>query len=250
MTEPLTPATPAGHVAHDPTLIAAFAGRDPGLLGSELDRARALLETCDSCTDLFADLSAIAAAVPTAALPARPRSYTLTAADAARLRPGGWRRFLQTVGSARDGVTLPMALGLTTLGIAGLLVTTIPNLFGAASGAAPQDMTLSAVGAAIPSAAPAGPDVQGAAEYATGAAPSGAAPSVDGEGGVFSGRDDGDTAKASEAARLEANSDTADAPIRDDATGRSVLVVLAGVLLILGLGLFGLRWSARRFGDG
>ena len=34
--------------------------------------------------------------------------------------------------------------------------------------------------------------------------------------------------------------------IRDDASGLSLLIVLAGIMLIIGLGLFGLRWSARR----
>ena len=34
--------------------------------------------------------------------------------------------------------------------------------------------------------------------------------------------------------------------IRDDATGRSALLIAAATLLIAGLGLFLLRWSARR----
>ncbi len=34
--------------------------------------------------------------------------------------------------------------------------------------------------------------------------------------------------------------------LRDDASGLSAVFVLAGTLLIAGLGLFALRWSARR----
>jgi hypothetical protein len=36
--------------------------------------------------------------------------------------------------------------------------------------------------------------------------------------------------------------------VRDD--GLSLGVVIAGICLIVGLGLFALRWSSRRFGEG
>jgi hypothetical protein len=62
----------------------------------------------------------------------------------------------------------------------------------------------------------------------------GAEPVATADGGVFSGAEPGVTDIAGDLA------------IRDDASGLSVLFVLAGVLLIAGLGLFGLRWSARR----
>ena len=85
---------------------------------------------------------ALAAAVPTAALPARPRDYTLSDADAARLRPAGWRRWLAAIGTSRDAVTRPLAVGLTTLGLAGLLVATVPGALpsaGSAGAAAAAD---------------------------------------------------------------------------------------------------------------
>ena len=41
-----------------------------------------------------------------------------------------------------------------------------------------------------------------------------------------------------------------DAALRDDATGSSTLLIVALTLLIAGLGLFALRWTARRLGDG
>src|SRR3989337_3058595 len=62
--------------------------------------------------------------------------------------PRGVHRLLKAIGSARDGVTFPLALGLTTMGIAGLLVATVPALQLGAGGA--TSMALSPVGQAIP----------------------------------------------------------------------------------------------------
>ncbi len=71
---------------------------------------------------------------------------------------------------------------------------------------------------------------------------------ITGEGGVFNG-DDGDAASQA-AQRQDAGDMALQAAIQDDGTGLSVLVVVALALLIAGLGLFALRWSARRLGDG
>jgi hypothetical protein len=120
-------------------------------------------------------------------------------------------------------------MGLTTIGIAGLLVATLPTL---SAGTAAAPSTLSAVGAAVPQA-------QGQESLSVGAETD---QSPDELGGVFYGGDDETAAPADRnaaAAPLEAS-------IRDDASGFSVLIVLAGTLLIMGLGLFALRWTARR----
>jgi hypothetical protein len=74
----------------------------------------------------------------------RPRDFTLTAADAERLRVRGWRRLLSAIGSTHDVFSRPLAIGLTTLGLAGLLVATIPGSLpgfggGATSLQAPED---------------------------------------------------------------------------------------------------------------
>jgi hypothetical protein len=228
------PATSTEHASHDLTLVAALAARDHGLAPGELAQAKALLASCADCTDLLADLAALAAAVPTAAIPERPRSFALTAADAARLRPAGWRRFLKAIGSARDGITFPLAMGLTTLGMAGLLVATIPTLAGPT-----QLDTLSGPAAAGASAAAAAPQSQETLAMSAEPAQSG-----DQEGGVFTGGDDEGDAAASPGDRNALSAE--EIAIRDDPTGLSVLVVVAGALLILGLGLFALRWSARR----
>jgi hypothetical protein len=270
MTEPFKPAAPEDHALHDPLWMAALASRDPDLSTSERTHAEAALESCGACADLFAELVAVSAAIPAAAIPTRPRDFTLTVADAARLRPRGLRRWLSGIGSVRDGITFPLAMGLTTMGIAGLLVATVPaalsGMGGASSAAAPE--ILSAVGAAVPApeAAASAPAAAASAAYAPApsAAAASAAPGVErstdlyasatppdsettGDGGVFSG-DDGDA--ASQAAQRQDAADMAkDAAIRDDTSGREALFVLATALLIAGLGLFALRWTSRRLGD-
>ena len=249
MTELNQPANAADHAAHDPTWMAALATRDPDLTPSERTRAQAALESCGACADLLADLVALSAAIPSAAIPARPRDFSLSAADAARLRPNGLRRLLKAIGSARDGVTFPLALGLTTMGIAGLLVATVPSFAGGATaGAAPE--ILSTVGNALPApAAASAPAASGAPDEGTGLYGMTAAPTSETSGGgeVFTG-DDGDGRL--EAERQDAGDMAGEAFIRDDGTGLSTLVVVAATLLVAGLGLFALRWSARRLGDG
>ncbi len=273
MTEPLKPATRSDHATHDPVWMAALAAKDPDLTPTEMTRARAALESCGACADLFADLVAVSAAIPSAAIPARPRDFTLTPADAARLRSRGLRRWFSAIGSARDGVTFPLALGLTTMGIAGLLLATVPGaLSGSAGGAA---SVLSTVGptvepasgggntaasapAAVPApaaasaAAPAPTSAPAAASSpeasestrsefgAMSAAPSGEVPQEP----VFNG-DGGDTA-GDGAGQANATDVSRDGSFLDDLTGVSALAVVAGVLLLAGLGLFILRWTARR----
>ena len=77
------------HARHDRHLVAALAADD--LEPIVRTEAETLVATCRDCAELFADLKVIAAA--TAALPDVPRTrdFRITAADAARLRPRGWR---------------------------------------------------------------------------------------------------------------------------------------------------------------
>lgn len=236
MTDVRTPTNPSTHAAHDATLIAALAARAPDLTDADRVKAQDLLTTCADCTRLLTDLVALQVALPTTSTPARPRDFSLTPADAARLRARGWRRLFGFLGSSRDSISRPLAMGLTTLGIAGLLVAAVPSMFGAGG----ASVMLSPVGGQVENAAPSGaPAAAGAYGTDRVATPAEAGASED--GGVFSG---------GEPQQLEATRDIAgDAgllSIRDDATGLSVLLVVAGILLIAGLGLFGLRWSARR----
>lgn len=120
-----TPPT-AEHAAHDALLLAAVASGDD-LSPSERERADALTRECEACATLVADLLAIRAATADLPAPPRRRDFRLTDEDAARLRPTGWRRILAGFGSPGARLTGPAALGLATLGVAGLLLASVPS---------------------------------------------------------------------------------------------------------------------------
>jgi hypothetical protein len=152
----------SGHDGHDLVLIAAFAAGD--VRSREGDEAERLAASCPECASLLADLRSIAQA--TRQLPDRSRpaglDFRLTEDDARRLGATGWRRALQELASARFAFTRPLAVGLTTLGLVGVISASIPGGigFGAAS-----SQILSNVGAPVPAAG-------GAAAPAAGGAPS------------------------------------------------------------------------------
>jgi hypothetical protein len=284
MTEPLQPAAATDHARHDRELISALAARTPDLPPRDLAAVRQLVERCSDCRDLLADLVALQVALPTTTNPSRPRDFTITAADAERLRRGGWRRAIGFFGSARDGFSKPLAIGFTTIGLAALMLTVLPSIpFGGSGGAA----VLSTVGAAVPgpageaasaaapSAAPAAAPsaAPSAAAYAAASSAASAAPApaasasaasdgtqrqsltaqpygTDGDqGGVFIGSNDADTQSEDGGSSLdEVTGDSGFLSLRSD-DGLSLGVVIGGIGLILGFGLFALRWTARRFGD-
>jgi hypothetical protein len=152
---------PTPHAEHDLLLVAAAVDRDP----SAADRlaAERQITACPTCAELAADLRAIALA--TTALPAaeRSRDFTLRPEQAARLRPRGWRRLAAALGAARLEVLQPLGAGLATLGLAGLLLASLPAIqlpMGSASAPAQRDAASSGYGtgsgvsaAAAPSAA-------------------------------------------------------------------------------------------------
>lgn len=241
------------HARHDPALIAALADRDAAdaLRPVELDLARAQLERCAHCAALHRDLVDLLAGLQLASTPSRPRDFRLTAADAARLQPRGLRGFLRTIGSARDGLTRPLAIGLTTLGLVGVLVGTVPGALplsggGATAGEDASTMAEQRSGAPTDAAVPAtgGPVAPDSTRYLEMATddPDVAAQA---DGYVFNGAEFEQSTKSADVDRQA--SAPADVSLRDDPSGTSVLVVIAGTMLILGLGLFALRWSSRRF---
>ena len=247
-----TPAT--DHPGHDPILIAAHL--DGTLDAREATRVHEWLATCAPCVELRADLVAIAAATRTMAMPARPRDFTLTLADAERARGRGWRRVLAVIASPRDSVTRPLAVGLTTLGVAGLLIANIPtgSLFGgAASAGAPSDGATSSQVEMTGVDAGAGAGV--AASAAVGAAPIG-------PNAAASPKDIGQLAPEASQIRDTAGGDagkgTVKQPVADHpaseasttTTGPSLLVVASFLLLLTGVAMALLRWGARRLGDG
>jgi hypothetical protein len=124
------------HAGHDPLRVAEAADRG--------GRLAPVLDLCTRCVRLYGDLVAVNAALPMSAVPPRPRSYTLTVDDARRLRPLGWRGWWSAVGSAHDAVTRPLAIGLTTLGVVGLLLTAAPTLSFGSGAASPEVAQLAA----------------------------------------------------------------------------------------------------------
>lgn len=287
----MQPAAAADHGRHDPALIAALVDGEPDAHAPDAIRARELVAQCERCRDLFADLSMIRAALPTSMTPRRPRAFTLTAADAQRLRSTGWRRTLGFFGSARDAFSRPLAIGFTTIGIVAMLVTASPLSFGFMGSSGAASPVLSTVGNAVPAAggggaapaasapASAEPSRQlaelgaspaasaAAAASAPAAASAAAAPAPSPEpsdsgrtaagepyasggetSGVFTGSNDTDD-QAGDADTDEPVAAAKDATVRTDG-GLPLGIVVGGVCLIAGFGLFALRWTSRRIGAG
>ena len=110
---------------------------------------------CPSCGSLYADLLSLQHAVRQAWTPSLPRDLRLSVADAARVQRQGWRRLVAGIGGSRDALTRPLALSLTGLGLAGLLLTVVPplSLGSAGAGPAPAEVYAPAL-AAGPDASP------------------------------------------------------------------------------------------------
>lgn len=250
------------HEAHDRLLVASLIDRS--ISDAERARAEAQLASCAACAQLHEELVALALATRALPVPARTRDYTLTPADAARLRGSPWRRLIGAIGSTRDVFSRPLAIGLTTLGVAGLLVATVPMPFGA--GGATAERATAPIGAATEDGA------AGSAPGDTSTTQSSAAPAVPGESGpaIAAAGPSAEPSVAAEAAPEDLGPDVlfgggefSPLPGEPDAQrnlyqtgfdtsgpGPSPMFIVAGVLLLMGLGLFGLRWTARRLGDG
>jgi hypothetical protein len=251
--------------------VASLADRT--LAPSERATAQVLVDTCDRCAELHADVVTLAAATRAMPTPARSHDYTLTADQAARLRGSAWRRFIGVFGSPRDALSRPLAVGLTTLGIAGLLVASLPSMsFGgasSASGPTAQPGASSEAGApgfGVPAPAATGvTSVAGdASTAAASAAPGALAPvaaseppyrAIQGTGQIpvpspatvvapdinASGKGTGAGAAEAAPSGLQADSTMAQAATWS-------LSFVSTVLLVVGLAIFAIRWGARRFG--
>ena len=281
MTDPLRTNAPAEHARHDLAIVAALAARAADMDETETATARAQVASCTACADALADFVAVQTTLPATATPGRPRDFRLSPADAQRLHRSGWRRFLTYFGSPRDGFSRPLAIGLTTLGLAGVLLASIPSasLMGGSGGAAPaneaapiqQAAPAPGAGGAAPVASASAAAPAPAASAAAPAPAAGASARVPQADGSATDRTSLEAAALASAARSTSPSAAAsastdsqvftggnpdevapdvtggvDAALRDDTSGFSVLFVVGGALLIAGLGLFALRWSARR----
>jgi anti-sigma factor RsiW len=263
MTDPFTP---SDHASHDTMLVASLA--DHSLPASERSAAEALVAACSQCADLHADLLALRAATRGMPTPARPNDYSLTPRDAVRLQSGGWRRFVAILGSSRDALSRPLAVGLTTLGLAGLLVANIPSFSMGGATSAPMSTVGAPVGGgavdtgdgstilgaasaaaeAAASAAPAPADLAGSGSDPS-AAPAPSPPGLADRGsqppdteGVTNGSSKG---QGGAPGRMRVD-DPSGLLLAQEVGGVSPLVVLSAAFLITGLGLFLLRWIARR----
>ena len=262
--EEMIPAT-SRHETHDRLLIASLVDRS--ITEPERALAEAQLEACAACAELHAELVALSEATRSMPVPARTREFTLNQADAERLRVRGWGRLMAAIGSSRDAFSRPLALGFTTLGIAGLLLSSVPlPSGGAASGERTVETIAAPAGdsaagsatqefAAEASAAPIAPDASGPAMAAAG--PS-AAPSEATQAAPAASPDEMDPEVLFQGGEPSAlpGEPPADRSLyttafdQDGAFTPSPMFLFAALLLAIGLGLFGLRWTARRLGDG
>lgn len=245
--------TPPNHADHDRLLIASFADRSV----SETDRslAEAQMAGCDACARLHSDLVALAAATRSLPTPARPREFLLSPEDAARLRVRGWRRILSIFGSAGDAFSRPLAIGLTTLGLAGLLVGTVPTLLPTGAPAAtttveaPQERAGEGAGAApgaaalppepLEAPAPTQPANQG--DAAASSQPAALDPLL-----AEASEEPDQLFAGAENTQLNGEPDASRDLFDDEQAGPSPTLIVALLLLLAGLGLFALRWAGRR----
>jgi hypothetical protein len=270
------------HAQHDPLVVASLAAGD--LSGAERDHATAQIAECGACAELHDDLLAIARA--TAALPSAvaPRDFRLTPEQAAALRPAGWRRLVAAFGRSRPLMSRQLGIGLATMGLAGLLVSTLPGIqlgspasmpVGAGSAAGngdvqteqagnPDKVTTAGEGAA--SAAPAAPAASAPAaltpSYGDGSNRSLAAPSSGLVGGtaVGAGSEGPPAVPGPTDAEYFAASNASQAPAANQGTnrdplvgetapsvdGRGLLILGSVVALITGIALLLIRRLARR----
>ncbi len=266
----------AAHSTHDLTLIASLT--DHSLAPSERAAAESLVASCSGCADLHADLVTLVAATRAMPTPPRPADYSLTPADAARLRGTWWRRMVRAIGSSRDSLSRPLAIGLSTLGLVGILVASGPSVIrdmpGGLGGSAassqaggqaaqpvadPQSTANDTSVEAAPGAALA-PTSAGAATAASGApdrAAGSAAPvfgvSVQPNPAATRGPlTDASGKGAGTVASAPSPEDLGSAPASTQvspASGPDPMLLISVAFLFAGLGLFFLRWSARRLGD-
>jgi hypothetical protein len=139
------------HVQHDQILVVSFASGD--LAPDDRDRAvaQSLVDSCPECARLHDDVLAIASA--TRALPpaVRTRDFQISPEQAARLQPGGWRRFVAAFSAPGSIFSKQLGVGMATLGIVGLLIGAAPliqlgGLGGSAASAPAASMPAAAAG--------------------------------------------------------------------------------------------------------
>jgi hypothetical protein len=259
------PNVPESHARHDPLDPVALAAGD--LTGAERVRAIALIAACGDCARLHDDVLAIARA--TAAIPpvARSREFTISPEQAARLRPAGWRRFFAAFASPQLAVSRQLGVAMTTIGLAGLLVSVLPTMqigFGGSAAApvgrsATQQETSrqSYAAAAAPSSSPELLSGVGGYTDTAGPAKPSSAPvrAVAGDGSMSLAS--GPIETTEKPAFAQPNNDTAgggsDQAVGDGAPPSqpvSIVLIASAVLLVAGIALLIARRLSRKLTTG
>jgi hypothetical protein len=257
------------HDRHDRFLVAALAAGD--LEGRALSDAEELVDACADCAELLADIRTIAAATTALPLLPRPTDFRLSPDTAERLSARGWRGILVRLADTRFGFSRPLAVGLTTLGLVGVIAGSIPGAMGGAgSGGAPaqpangnaynvsenqsgapaappasalpaptaavqRDAGSAGPASSVPPAAPVYP-VAGSSGSLTAVPPS---PATGSTGGV--------AAAASPSAAKSASGTSGDLlSLSSESPGPPPLLVGSLVLLLIGLGILGTQWVATK----
>ena len=235
---------------HDETLIARLAADD--LTSREVVVLRTQIAECPACAELLADLRSIVSATARLPGPQRTRDFRLTEADAARIRPAGWRGLVARLGSPGFAFVQPLAGGLAALGIAGLILASLPSGFMGSSAASAPNAFDASGGGAPASGAPAAPAlVPGASDrnaltYAPEASGGVDASTVDGAG-TKGGSAAPEVAAAPGATDQGAPVDpSAQRDMTSSAEQPSPLLLTSIVLLAAALVLGGLRLIGRR----
>ena len=116
------------HEQHDQLLVVSFASGD--LAADDRDRATAqsLVESCADCARLHDDVLAIARATRALPPPVRTRDFQISPEQAAKLQPGGWRRFVAAFSAPGSIFSRQLGVGMATLGIVGLLIGAAPSV--------------------------------------------------------------------------------------------------------------------------
>ncbi len=116
------------HAQHDRWLVVRAATLDDELTPVESAAARSLLDGCSECAALAADITAIAHATAVSVMPARPRDFRLTPAQAADARGGILDRLGRWLATPRATIVRPLAAASLAIGI--VLVAVGPSVQG------------------------------------------------------------------------------------------------------------------------
>ena len=121
------------HNAHDRVLVARYAAGDA--YAAETDLAQSLVDNCDECAFLAADIRLIAARMHELPAVHRPRDFRIAPEQADKLRGSWFDRLMRGLSMPGWGVARPLAGAAMAIGIALVVVGALPisNLTGGAA---------------------------------------------------------------------------------------------------------------------